>query len=176
MDGVLFDMPFLFDENMDYGAEYSSSFIESAIVLEPAANRYTIKFDANGGSGTMADLSLTYTPGSKLPANAFTKAGCTFVGWKIKSCTYYRSEEKPAIIADITSAPYQASYADEASYIPGNDQETVIFEAQWEEIPTSPETGDSSSLALGLALIIVSGGALIGMAVNGKKRKYFENS
>ena len=42
-------------------------------------NEYLICFDANGGSGEMAELVLSN--GSKLPANAFTKKGYTFQGW-----------------------------------------------------------------------------------------------
>ena len=42
---------------------------------------YTVRFDANGGSGTMADQSFTYGVAQALTANAFTRTGCTFAGW-----------------------------------------------------------------------------------------------
>lgn len=42
---------------------------------------YTIKFDANGGSGTMKDVSCSYGTPAVLPANGFTKKGYNFVGW-----------------------------------------------------------------------------------------------
>ena len=45
------------------------------------ANTYTIVFDANGGSGTMENLSCTYDQEKLLPANAFTKTCYTFAGW-----------------------------------------------------------------------------------------------
>ncbi len=47
------------------------------------ADTYTIEFDANGGSGTMADLHPTYDqPNSiTLTANTFTKTGYHFNGW-----------------------------------------------------------------------------------------------
>ena len=45
------------------------------------ANKYTIVFDANGGSGNMANMSMTYDTPSNLTRNAFTKAGYVFVGW-----------------------------------------------------------------------------------------------
>lgn len=42
---------------------------------------YTIKFDANGGSGTMADMTVgTDAPGT-LTANSFTRTGYVFAGW-----------------------------------------------------------------------------------------------
>lgn len=44
-------------------------------------NPYTIKFDSNGGIGSMSDLSMIYDIPSDLPINTFTKAGHTFNGW-----------------------------------------------------------------------------------------------
>ena len=45
------------------------------------ANAYTVKFNANGGSGTMANLAMTYDTAKTLTANAFTRTGYTFQGW-----------------------------------------------------------------------------------------------
>ena len=45
------------------------------------ANTYTVKFDANGGSGTMSDQNFTYGTSQNLTANAFTRTGYTFAGW-----------------------------------------------------------------------------------------------
>ena len=48
-------------------------------------NTYTVKFDANGGTGTMANLTMTYDKESGLTANAFTKVGYAFEGWALTS-------------------------------------------------------------------------------------------
>ena len=45
------------------------------------ANTYTIVFNANTGSGTMSNQSMTYDTAANLTANAFTKTGYTFKGW-----------------------------------------------------------------------------------------------
>lgn len=45
---------------------------------------YTVKFDANGGTGTMLDQARTYGDGEALSANAFTYEGRTFNGWNTK--------------------------------------------------------------------------------------------
>ena len=45
------------------------------------ANTYTIRFNANGGSGTMADEAMTYGTAKILTANAFTKDGYNFASW-----------------------------------------------------------------------------------------------
>ena len=42
---------------------------------------YSVKFNANGGTGTMANESFTYGTAKALTANAFTRTGYTFQGW-----------------------------------------------------------------------------------------------
>ena len=44
-------------------------------------NTYTVKFNANGGSGTMPVESFTYDVSKALTANAFTRNGWNFLGW-----------------------------------------------------------------------------------------------
>ncbi len=44
-------------------------------------NTYTIHFDPNGGTGTMADLACTYGTSKYLTNNSFTRTGGTFLGW-----------------------------------------------------------------------------------------------
>ena len=45
------------------------------------ANKYTVKFNANGGTGTMPDQVFTYDDAQNLPVNKFTRTGYDFVGW-----------------------------------------------------------------------------------------------
>ena len=45
------------------------------------ANKYTVVFDANGGTGTMVDQTMTYNASAALRANTYTRAGYTFMGW-----------------------------------------------------------------------------------------------
>ena len=45
------------------------------------ANSYTVAFDANGGSGTMAPQAFAYDEAQALAAASFTRAGHTFAGW-----------------------------------------------------------------------------------------------
>lgn len=42
---------------------------------------YTIHFDANGGTGEMDDIPMTYDVSAQLPRNAFALIGQTFTGW-----------------------------------------------------------------------------------------------
>ncbi len=49
-------------------------------------NKYTIKFDANGGTGTMSNISnVSYTASQTLTANSFTKTGYSFSKWNTKA-------------------------------------------------------------------------------------------
>jgi len=45
------------------------------------ANAYTVKFNANGGTGTMSNESFTYDVAKALTANAFSRTGYTYQGW-----------------------------------------------------------------------------------------------
>jgi uncharacterized repeat protein (TIGR02543 family) len=42
---------------------------------------YSVKYNANGGSGTMSNSSHTYDTAKALTANTFTRTGYTFAGW-----------------------------------------------------------------------------------------------
>jgi len=48
------------------------------------ANKYKIKFNVNGGTGTMKTISATYDKNVTLTANAFKRSNCTFLGWATK--------------------------------------------------------------------------------------------
>ena len=66
-----------------YGADDVASTVPNGTTLyaQWKPNTYTIKFDSNGGTGTMADIDATYDSVVKLPANGFTKADHKFAGW-----------------------------------------------------------------------------------------------
>ena len=80
-----------------------------------SANTYTVKFNANGGEGSMADQSFTYDAKQALAANGFTRTGWRFTGWKLGNTTYTDGQT----VSNLTA---------EASSI-------VTLEAQWEHIP-----------------------------------------
>ncbi len=46
-----------------------------------ARPKYTVTFDANGGSGTMEDQTFSYAKKKRLSANAFTRDDHIFLGW-----------------------------------------------------------------------------------------------
>ena len=49
------------------------------------SNLYTIKYDSNGGNGSMSATTCTYGKECAVSTNTFTKTGYTFIGWTTKS-------------------------------------------------------------------------------------------
>lgn len=62
-----------------------------------SANKYTVKFNANGGNGKMNNKSMTYDKKVKLTKNSYTRKGYVFQGWstdkKAKKATYKNNAE-----------------------------------------------------------------------------------
>ncbi|MEE1290214.1 MAG: InlB B-repeat-containing protein, partial [Spirochaetota bacterium] len=79
-------------------------------------NTYTVKFDANGGNGKMADMSFKYNEEKALTANTFTREDYTFAGWAVK-------------------ADGNATYTDMAKVknLTAEDKATVTLYAVWNE-------------------------------------------
>lgn len=53
----------------------------NTVNVSTQAHTYIVKFNANGGNGTMQDQSFTYDVSQALAANIFVKKGYTFEGW-----------------------------------------------------------------------------------------------
>jgi uncharacterized repeat protein (TIGR02543 family) len=100
------------DGTVEYanGASYTMPQENLTLYAKWTANSYTLSYNANGGSGTMAD-KIAYTDQVfNLAANTFTRTGYTFAGWS-------------------TSANGAVAYADKASYtMPGVN--TTLY-AKW---------------------------------------------
>lgn len=48
------------------------------------ANKFTIKYHANGGAGKMSNTYATFGESNKLTSNTFKRSGYTFKGWYVK--------------------------------------------------------------------------------------------
>lgn len=53
-----------------------------------APNEYTIKFDGNGGAGSMESITCVYDEECVLPAAAFVKDGYIFAGWECDGAVF----------------------------------------------------------------------------------------
>ncbi len=79
------------------------------------ANINTLKFNSNGGSGSMSDVKIATGKDVNLPSNSFTKKGYTFIGWKKTS----NADELP-------------SYPDQGNYLMGSESTYTLY-AVWEK-------------------------------------------
>lgn len=82
------------------------------------ANTYNVAFNANGGTGTMSNLGMTYGTSKKLTKNTFKKTGYTFAGWNTKpdgSGTKYTDEQ-------------------DANNLTSTNNITITLYAQWKKV------------------------------------------
>ena len=71
------------------------------LTSQGVANRFTVSFNANGGSGSMAAISGAYGQEVSVPANSFTRYGYTFNGWDTQANGFGTSYEDKAQIAGL---------------------------------------------------------------------------
>ena len=71
-------------QRYEFNAEYTK---DAHLKLYPiwTPNTYTVVFNANNGSGTMANQAFTYDAAQNLSTNTFTRIGYTFAGWNTKA-------------------------------------------------------------------------------------------
>jgi len=88
---------------------------------------YKIRFDANGGAGTMAEQSHTYDRKQALTASAFTREGYRFTGWNT------RGDGKGKAFTDKQAV----------SNLLAHDGAVGTLYAQWQRIPETalPRSG-----------------------------------
>ena len=113
---------------------------------------YKIRFDANGGTGTMADQSHTYDRKQALTASAFTREGYHFTGWNT------RRDGKGKAFTDKQTV----------TNLLAHDGAVGVLYAQWKRVleTTLPDTGGHANhgplivgggvIAAALALAVVS--------------------
>jgi LPXTG-motif cell wall-anchored protein/uncharacterized repeat protein (TIGR02543 family)/uncharacterized repeat protein (TIGR01451 family) len=85
------------------------------------ANQYTVKFDANGGEGTMSDQKFTYDAEQTLMENAFKRTNNDFVGWAL-------AKEDVVVHYD----------KDSVKNLTTKNGETITLYAIWEKKPILP--------------------------------------
>lgn len=68
------------------------------------AQQYTLRFDANGGEGTMGDLTYTHGQDQSLTKCGFTRAGYDFLGWATAADggVVYHDQQSLSITQDTT--------------------------------------------------------------------------
>lgn len=88
--------------------------------------RYTVNYDANGGTGSMPASTLTYDSPQALPAIGFTKAGYSFTGWNTRKDGSGRTFTDKQTVSDLLTHE-GASGTLYAQWTPTPPVVTVIF-------------------------------------------------
>lgn len=103
---------------------------------------YSVEFDGNTGSGTMASQTESYNVAFNLPSNGFTKSGFLFLGWNTKS--------------DGTGTNYQPG---DSVTLTGTST-VVTYYAKWQEVLsiTTPTSGTQAQFNSSFSLQIASSG------------------
>ncbi len=69
-----------------------------------SAIRYFVHFDANGGYGSMSDMTMTYDTAATLSANTFARNGYEFRGWSTDSSASTVQYADGATVKNLTAA------------------------------------------------------------------------
>ena len=83
-----------------------------------AANTYTVKYNGNGGTGTMSDTTCTYDKDCTLRANSFSKSGYKFNGW---------------------TSSWNGNFANKATVknLTEYDRDVIVLQAKWKSNSTT---------------------------------------
>ena len=125
------------------------------------AYTYTVKFDANGGSGEMESQDFTYDVEQALRENTFTHPECNFAGWGVSpdSNTIYKNG---GVVKNLTN----------------ENKGTVTLYAVWTEkdrvtsVFFSPLDGMPVDCGDSVALFCGTPGAKIYYTIDGVKKEY----
>ena len=86
------------------GLEYNLIAVWEKNINNPEKEEYTVKFDSNGGTGTMSDQTFTMNVAQNLTANTFTRTGYTFAGWNTKADGTGTSYKDSQSVTNLTTA------------------------------------------------------------------------
>lgn len=87
----------------------------TAVAIYTRLKQQTVRFDANGGSGTMAPQTFEHSVAQTLTANSFTRTGYRFDGWNTS--------------ANGSGTAYEDKVS--TTFAPVNDGDSITLYAQW---------------------------------------------
>ena len=101
---------------------------------------FTVRYNANGGTGTMADTTVPYGSGTAMRSNTFTRSGYSFTGWYAHRTTqnqwYYTNGSSSGWYAEGAQPSGYTKYLYKDGIKLSNtsavDGDVVVMYAQWE--------------------------------------------
>ena len=109
------------------------------LTAQATANTYTIKYNANGGTGTMADTVHTFNGNVATRLNAFTRTGYSFNGWYAsrvnngKTEWYYQNDWNWHTDDNVPSGytKYKFANGEVSKNATTKNGDVITFYAQW---------------------------------------------
>lgn len=108
---------------------------------------YKIRFDANGGTGTMADQNHTYDRRQTLTANAFAREGYRFTGWNTRGDGKGKAFTNKQTVTNLLT----------------HDGAVGVLYAQWARLPETALPRSGGTMTHNLTTIL--GGGLLILAI-----------
>lgn len=102
---------------------------------------YKVRFDANGGTGTMAEQSHTYDRKQVLTANAFAREGYRFTGWNTRGNGKGKAFTDKQTVTNLLA----------------HDGATGVLYAQWERLPETALPWSGGTMTHNLTTILGGG-------------------
>lgn len=102
---------------------------------------YKVRFDANGGTGTMAEQSHTYDRKQALTANAFAREGYRFTGWNTRGNGKGKAFTDKQTVTNLLT----------------HDGATGVLYAQWERLPETALPWSGGTMTHNLTTILGGG-------------------
>ena len=88
----------LFGEGKPFGNGTDEATVSIELKAIWTANEYTVTFNGDGATGSMAAQTFTYGEGATLAPNTFIKVGYDFAGWKVGDISVQAGAELDALI------------------------------------------------------------------------------
>lgn len=133
----------------------------------PAATKYTVKYNGNGGNGTLDDVSAESGKEVTVLSNVFTRQGYTFTGWNTAadgSGTSYAEGDALIVNSDVTLyAQWKKNATSSASSTKTSSSSAKASSSS----KSSPKTGDQD---MEFYLLLLLGAATVTTVVYKKKR------
>lgn len=108
------------------------------------AAEFTLRFDANGGTGSMADCRVIYGYNNNTPAVSFTRPGYAFSHWTVSRSSdnkYYCKQENGTkedwyLESEIPAGYVKKAYPDKYSFCwsTKNPSEVITVHAEWKRV------------------------------------------
>ena len=119
-------------------------------VTQAVSYTHTVTYSANGGTGSVSNTVVTDTNNGNtnvtLAANGFTKAGYTFIGWKVGNTTYQPGQNVPGGANGTVTAT--AQWSQNTLNATANNISGVSGQAYSNQIGASANNGGTVSYAV----------------------------